>query len=279
MSDARSDRNSSLLLAGGVIVTTLAVVAVLAPILAPYDPRALAGDSLQVPSLRHLLGTNDVGRDILSELIWGARTSLLVALGASVVATTVGLAVGVGAGMLGGSVDFGAMRLVDVLLAVPVLPVLILVAALAGPRLTTVILVIGLLGWPQIARVVRSQTLSLRERGFVRLARNFGGPLHVARRHLVPALGPVIVANFVYIAATTALLEAGLAFLGLGDPLAVSWGQMLYRALLHPGLYFSAIWIWWLVPAGLAITLAVLGFTFLGVGLEPRFNPRWSRGL
>ncbi|MDQ3932239.1 MAG: ABC transporter permease [Actinomycetota bacterium] len=279
MSGAPQERQSTLLFVGGCIVAVLAVVAVLAPVLAPYDPRALTGDSLQAPSLRHLLGTNDVGRDIFSELIWGARTSLIVALGASVVAIAVGVAVGVGAGLIGGSVDFFAMRAVDVLMAVPVLPLLILVAALAGPSRATVIVVIGLLGWPQIARIIRSQTLSLRQRGFVQVSRSFGSPAYVARLHLVPALSPVIVANFVYIAATTVLLEAGLAFLGLGDPLAVSWGQMLYRALLYPGLYFSALWIWWLIPAGLAITLAVLGFTFLGVGLEPRFNPRWSRGL
>lgn len=264
--------------AGLSIVAVVVLVALLAPVLSPHDPRALSGDSLEHPSAEHLLGTNDIGQDILSEVVWGARTSLIVAVGVPAIALGVALLIGVAAGLLGGWVDFVVTRLVDVFLAVPVLPLLILVAALAGSSLGTLVVVIGLVGWPRVARILRAQTLTLRQRGFVQAARGLGkGPAYVVRRHLVPALGPLLVANFVTIAGVAVLVEAGLSFLGLGDPTRVSWGQVLNRALAFPGIYFSSAWTWWALPAGLAITLTVLGLTFLGVGLEPALNPRWNR--
>ncbi len=262
----------------GVLVL-LAAVGVLAPVLAPHDPRALSGGSFEAPSGDHLLGTNDIGQDVASELIWGARTSLVVAVGAASVAVAVAVVVGVGPALAGGWIDRVVMRFVDVLLAVPVLPLLVLVAALIGPRLSVVVLVIGSLAWPRMARVLRSQALTVRHRGYVEAAQGLGGGLlHLLRRHLVPALAPLIAANFVLIAGVAVLLESGLAFLGLGDPTTPSWGQVLNRALDHPGIYFTRAWTWWVLPPGIAITAAILGFTFVAVGLEPRSNPRWERG-
>lgn len=270
---------SPLLLAGGGLLTALLTAAVLAPALAPYEPQALAGDSLQPPSGRHLLGTNNVGQDIVSQIVWGARTSLMVAVGAATLAIVAGIMVGVSAGLLGGVPDMLAMRVVDVFLAIPRLPLLVLVAALIGANRTSVSLLIAVLTWPVPARLLRSQTLSLRRRGFIAAARGFGGGLgYIVRRHLVPALGPIIASSFILIAGNAILLEAALAFLGLADPTAVSWGLILNKALLHPGLYFTTAWTWWVLPAGFAITLAVMGFAFLAVGLEPTLNPRWRRG-
>ncbi len=264
---------------GGAIVAMLLLVALLAPLISPFDPRAIAGPSLAAPSTAHWLGTNDAGQDILSQLIWGTRSSAVVAVLAAGLAVGLGVAVGATAGLLGGWADLLAMRVVDVFLAVPALPLLILVAALAGPSRSTVILVIGMTGWPPVARVVRSQTLTLAGRGYVAAARGFGsGWLYVIRRHLVPTLAPLAVANFVYWAATAVVLQAGLAFLGLVDPTEVSWGSVLNRALAHQGIYFSEVWLWWVLPAGLAVTVAAFGLALLGVGLEPRANPRWRRG-
>ena len=263
---------------GGAIVGLLGLVAVFAPLIAPFDPRAPAGPSLAAPSWTHLLGTNDAGQDILSQLVWGARSSAIVALLAASIAIGIGVAVGATAGLLGGATDVVAMRCVDVFLAVPGLPLLILIAALAGPSRTTVILVIGAAGWPPVARVVRSLALTIGQRGYVAAARGFGSRrVYVIRRHLVPVLIPLAAANFVYWAATAVVLQAGLAFLGLNDPTEVSWGAILNRALAHEGIYFTSAWLWWVLPAGLAITLAALGLSFLGVGLEPRANPRWRR--
>lgn len=262
---------------GLAIVGGLILVAVMAPLIAPGDPRALTGRSLEPPSSRHLLGTNDIGQDILSEVVWGARSSLVVGIGGATLSTLLGVLVGAGAALLGGRIGSTAMRVVDVFLAVPVLPLLILVAALAGPSQIVVLAITGVLGWPGAARVVRSQALSLRQRGFVEAASGFGGgPWYVLRRHLVPALAPLIAAAFVNWAGVAISLEAGLAFLGLGDPTGISWGLVLNRALDHPGLFFGSAWIWWVLPAGSAITLAVMGFTFLGISLEPRSNPRWA---
>lgn len=264
--------------AGTAMVGALVLVALLAPLIAPHDPRALSGPSVAPPSWAHLLGTNDAGQDILSQLIWGARSSAIVAGLAAALTVVIGVSYGAASGLLGGMSDTIAMRVVDVFLALPALPLLILVAALAGPSRTTVILVIGLTAWPQVARVVRSQTLTLATRGYVDASRGFGaGRGYVLRRHLIPVLMPLAAANLVYWAATAVLLQAGLAFLGLSDPTEVSWGGVLRRALEHQGIYESAVWLWWVLPAGLAITIATLGLALLGVGLEPRANPRWRR--
>jgi len=266
---------SPLLMLGACLVGGFTLVALLAPWLAPYDPQALSGSGLEPPSAQHLLGTNLIGQDILSQLIWGTRSSLAVAVGAATLAVIMGVLVGVSAGLLGGVIDTLAMRTVDVLLAIPNLPLIVLVAALTGASRVGLILLMGLLFLPPVSRVVRSQALTLRQRGFVAAAQGFGGGvLYVIRRHLVPALGPIIVAEFVLIAGNAVSLEAAVAFLGLGDPTGVSWGLMMSNALATPGIYFTSAWMWWVLPAGFAITLAILGFTFLGVGLEPIINPR-----
>lgn len=271
---------SPLVLIGGGLLVAVGVAAVLAPVLAPYDPLALAGDALQPPSRRHLLGTNNIGQDIASQIVWGARSSLTVAVGAASLAILAGVVVGLTAGLLGGVTDVVAMRVVDVFLAIPRLPLLVLVGALIGASRVTLIVLIAVLTWPVPARLLRSQTLSLRQRGFVTAARGFGGGIgYVVRRHLLPAVAPIAASSFILIAGNAILLEAELAFLGLSDPIGVSWGLMLNRALLHPGLYFVDAWMWWVLPAGFAITLAVMGFAFLGVGLEPVLNPRWRRAL
>ena len=271
-------RQSRLLLAGVVMVSAFAAVGLLAPWLAPHEPNATPGDPFQSPSWSHLLGTDDAGADILSRLVWGTRTTLVVAVCATALVLSIGIALGLTAGLRGGLADTVVMRVVDVFLALPIIPLLLFIAALAGPSLSLTILMIGLFSWPPTARVVRSQTLTLRRRGFVDSARGFGGgPLYVMRRHLVPALGPVIGANLVFVAGVAVTTEAALSFLGLGDPSVVSWGGEINRALDDPQIFIGSLWLWWMVPFGVALTLAIMGFTLIGVALEPRFNPRWAR--
>ena len=271
-------RQSRLLLAGVVMVSAFAAIGMLAPWLAPYEPSATPGDPFQSPSWSHLLGTDDAGADILSRLVWGTRTTLVVAVCATALVLAIGIALGLTAGLRGGLADTAVMRVVDVFLALPIIPLLLFIAALAGPSLTLTILMIGLFSWPPTARIVRSQTLTLRRRGFVDSAKGFGGgPLYVMRRHLLPALGPVIGANLVFVAGVAVTTEAALSFLGLGDPSAVSWGGEINRSLDNPQIFIGSLWLWWMVPFGVALTLAILGFTIIGVALEPRFNPRWRR--
>ena len=272
---AGSRRRSGLIYLGGAIVGVFVLLAVLGPAVSPYDPVAVEGTSLEAPSAHHLLGTNDIGQDIFSELIGGTRRSLIVAVGSSAFVMATGVFIGIGAGLMGGGAEQAVMRVTDIFLAMPMLPILMLVAALAGGGVLVLILTFGFVGWPMIARIVRSQTRTLRRRGFVSAARGFGGGFfYLIRRHLAPALGPVIATGFATAAAVAIFIESGLAFLGLGDPTSVSWGNVLNRALQKPGLFLSDIWTWWVLPAGLTVTLCVLGFTFVAIGLDPRFNPR-----
>jgi len=269
---------SPLLVAGVVIVAFLGLVALAGPLIAPHDPHALSGGAVEHPSSRHLLGTNDIGQDIFSEVVLGTRATLSVAVPAAALAVLIGIVVGVGAGLRGGRTERVSMRVIDGFLALPGLPLVILVAALAGPSRIALVLIIASSGWPPIARILHGQTLPLRNRGFVRAARGFGArPRYVIRRHLVPAVGPTAVTGFVQWAANAVALETGLTFLGLGDPAGVTWGNILNRALGYQGLYYSNLWVWWVLPTGILITLTALGFTFVGVGLEPRFNPEWRR--
>lgn len=267
---------SPLVLVGGTILAVVIGVAVLAPALAPYDPLALVGGSLEAPSARHLLGTDDVGHDLLSQLIWGTRASVIVGGVAAAAVMAMALAVAMGCGLLGGAVDRVGRRLLDTTMAVPMLPLLVLVASLAGPSRITVIAVISMVLWPFQARVLRAQVLTIRQRGYIAATQGFGaGVVQTMRRHLLPALWPLVVAGLVRTASIALVLEAGLAFLGVADPLGVSWGLTLNRALTRPAVY-ADVWTWWLPPS-IAITVAVLGFTFVAVGLEARANPRWDR--
>lgn len=266
------------LVLGASIAAGFLLLAALAPLLAPYGGQTIAGPSLASPAANHLLGTNDVGQDLFSQLIWGARTAALIALPGAALGVLAGLLVGGIAGLRGGWVDGITMRVVDMFLAIPMLPLLILIAALVGAGQLVIVVLIAVGAWPNVARVLRSQTLSLAQRGHVQAARGFGGGvLYVLRRHLAPALGPLLAANLVYWMGTAIVLQSGLAFLGLGDPNQVSWGGVLNRALTHEGVYFSPEWVWWVLPPGLAIVVVTSGLAFLGLSVEPHFNPRWNR--
>jgi peptide/nickel transport system permease protein len=269
---------SPLMILGLGLLGLLVLVAVFAPLLAPHDPEAITGRVVEPPSAQHWLGTDNPGRDLLAQLVFGARTSLVVALLAASAAMVGAILVGVLPALVGGAADRLSNRMVVFLLALPGFPLLVLIGSLAGKSKLAVVAVIAFLGTAPNARILRSQALSLRERGFISAARGFGGgPLYVLRRHFVPGLGPFILVGFVNWAGLAIALEAGLAFLGLGDPSAVSWGIMLNRALTDSSVYFSSRWVSSVLPPGIAITAAVLGFTFVGVALEPSFNPRWLR--
>ncbi|MCG3207707.1 MAG: putative D,D-dipeptide transport system permease protein DdpC [Anaerolineae bacterium] len=263
---------------GLTILAFFIVVAVFAPWLVPYNPSAFAAPPLQPPSAEHLLGTNDAGQDIFSELIYGTRVSLLVAAVTSLLILGVATLIGTLAGYSGGVVDAGLMRFVDVMLAIPRLPLMIVIAAYAGAGLTQIILIIALFSWPISARLIRSEVLSLRYRLHVQAARSFGGGArYIITRHLIPALAPILITTLVIQAGRAVLTEAGLAFLGLGDPTIKSWGLMIRYALSFSGIYFGSYWVWWLLPPGLCLTALLLGLTFMGQGLEAWANPRLER--
>lgn len=271
---------SPMALTGLSIIGLLIVVAIFAPLIAPYDATAVSGPALAAPSGAHLLGTNDVGVDILSQLIVGTRDVLEVAIPAGFVTVAIGALLGAGAGLLRGRAEQIAARALDGFLAVPLLPILILLAAFIGASGPVLILIIALTGWAETARIIRGSTLSLRQRGFLEVARGLGGGhFYVMRRHLLPALAPIIVMAVVRWIGQAVVIQASLAFLGIGDPLGGSWGMIINRALLQTGIYTSGGWSWLVLPAGLAITAAIMGFTLLGISLETIFSPRLRRAV
>ncbi len=269
-------RRSPLLAFGLVVLGVVVLMAVFAPLLTQYDPRdPAAGAALEQPSARHWLGTDQPGRDIFAQLVYGARASLVVALVAGTLAMAGALLLGVLPALLGGATDRASNRLVVFLLALPGAPLLVLIGSLGLNGRLPILLVIALLGAPPNARILRTQALSLRQRGFIAAAQGFGGgPLYVLRHHYVPGLAPLIAVGFVNWASVAVGLEAGLTFLGLGDPSGISWGLMLNRALAQQSIYFSPMWIWWVLPVGLTLTITLLALTVVGVALEPAFNPR-----
>jgi oligopeptide/dipeptide ABC transporter ATP-binding protein len=267
------------MIGAGMLLVAL-FVAVFAPLVAPYDPYASANatieDIYRAPSGEHLLGTDDGGKDVLSSLLYGARVSLLVGFAAAAIALVIGGLMGIVAGYRGGWVGSLLMRITDFFLVIPDLALQIVLVAIIGPSLGTIILVIGALGWTTTARLVRSQTLSVRERKYVMRARAIGaGDGHILRRHIMPAVLPLMLANMVLVISLAILSESTLAFLGLGDPTVISWGQMLNYAFGR-GAVSAGAW-WALLPPGFAIVWVVLGTTLLGTALEDALNPRLKR--
>jgi oligopeptide/dipeptide ABC transporter ATP-binding protein len=265
---------------GAAMLGIALLVAAFAPLLAPYDPyasvRVNIGDIYQAPSATHVLGTDDGGKDVLSSLLYGARVSLVVGFSAAAIALVIGGLVGIVAGYRGGWVGSLLMRITDFFLVIPDLALQIVLVAIIGPSLGTIIFVIGALGWTTTARLVRSQTLSVRERKFVMRARAIGaGDAHILRRHILPAVLPLMLANMVLVISLAILSESTLAFLGLGDPTVISWGQMLNFAF-DRGAVSAGAW-WALLPPGFAIVWVVLATTLLGTALEDALNPRLKR--
>lgn len=270
-------RSNRIALIGLAMLLLSILVAVFADVIAPYNPKAVTrvtiDDIYAGPGAEHLLGTDDAGKDVLSQFIYGSRVSLIVGFFASFISIVIGGLIGIIAGFYGGRVENLLMRFTDIVLVIPDLPLIVVLIALTGPSLFNIIFVIGILGWTGSARLVRSQTLAVKERKFVLRARAIGaGNLHIIRQHIFPLVLPLMVVNTVLIISLAIINESTLAFLGLGDPTATSWGQMLNFAFIRGAMSASA---WWaLVVPGLGIVWVVLACTLLGHGLEQVLNPR-----
>ncbi len=259
---------------GLVLLAVPALAAVFAPLIARHSPTRPSGRPLLKPSLGHPLGTDDLGVDIFAQLIYGSRISLAIGLGAAVLAVVVGLTVALVAGWRRGWTETVLMRLTDVTLAFPFLPLVLVLAAFFGRGLIVTALVIGAVTWARPARVLWAQVLKLREYPHVQAARAMGATgTRCVVRHILTRLTPVTSAQFVRVANAAIISEAALAFLGLGDPNQASWGIMLSNASSNNALLTGA-WKWWMVPPGLALTLVVLGFAFTGYASEEWADPR-----
>jgi peptide/nickel transport system permease protein len=262
---------NKLALAGAAIILLLVVIAIFAPVIAPYDPVGQnLTERLSGPTHRHLLGTDDLGRDSFSRMLYGVRISLTVGLVAVGIAVIIGTLLGLIAGYFGGWVDTFIMRAVDIMLCFPSFFLILLVVAFLEPSIYNVMAVIGLTSWPGLTRLVRAETLSMRERQFVQAARLLGSSdTRILLMHILPnVISPIIVSATLGVG-DAILTESGLSFLGLGvQPPMASWGQML--TIGKDYIYFA----WWLsVFPGLAILFTVLSFNLLGEGLRDTLDP------
>jgi peptide/nickel transport system permease protein len=246
---------------GAGLVACIAVVAAAAPLIAPNNPYASGIDMLALPTATHLLGTDDLGRDVLSRVIYGARTSLTIGFGAALVAMAIGVPVGLLAGTLRGAIDVALAALIDLFIALPGLVLALIITVMVGPSLRNLILVLGFVMWPPIARLVRGQALAIREMLFVEAARATGGrPLWIIRRHVWPGVLPVVAAQFATSVSFAIFTSASLSFLGLGiPPPAADWGGMV-----RGGYDYLAINPWLSLAPGAAVSLTVMGFYVIG---------------
>jgi peptide/nickel transport system permease protein len=273
---------------GLVTIAIVVLMALLGGALAPQNPLSTGSfdfaHRMQGPTGAHWLGTDESGRDLLSQFLLGARVSLIVGLAAGIASAVIGTVVGICAGYFGGWVDRALTFLDDWFLVIPFVPFAVLMAALLqddarripGGRTGIIVLVLAITGWAGTTRIVRAQVLSLRERQFVERARSQGAShIWIMRRHILPNVMPIVWANSVLIVALSVLGAAGLSYFGLGDPDSFSWGTVLYNGF-QAGAINQGAW-WYVVPPGVAITLFVLAFFAVGQVIEDTTNPQARR--
>lgn len=258
---------------GLVLVLVFIAVALAAPWIAPYDPRALVGRPFERPGKVHILGTDQVGRDIYSQLIWGSRISLMVGLLASAFSVAIGTSIGLLSGYFRGPIDAVMMRITDLFITLPDIPLMLILAAIIGRSIWNIIFVIAFTGWTGTARMVRAQTLSIKERPYVEAARSVGArDSQIMFRHILPNIIPLIFANAIVGVVNAILSESGLSFLGLGDPTKPSWGLILRYANEAGAMATGRLWF--IIPPGVCIMLIAIGFAFSSYSLDQILNPR-----
>jgi peptide/nickel transport system permease protein len=258
---------------GVTVLLLVAFCAVFAPLIAPYGLHTQVGPVFGHPSWKHPLGLDDGGIDMVTLLMWGARISLIVGFAATFVSMAIGGTIGVVAGYFGGKVDTILMRITDYFLVIPDVPLMIVVAAIWGPSLFHIVIVIGILLWTGTARVIRAQVKSVRERVYVKRARALGaGHGRIIVRHVLPQVAPLLIANTVLTIAVAIFDETALSFLGLGDPSRTSLGKVIENAFERAAISSGA---WWaIVPPGALVALIILACSLVGGSMEDALNPR-----
>jgi peptide/nickel transport system permease protein len=262
---------------GLAILIFFTLIAIFAPWLEPYSTTQQVGPVYAPPSSQHWLGLDDGGIDMLSEVIAGARVSMLVGFSAAAVAMLLGGGVGLASGYFGNKTDIILMRITDYFLVIPDVPLMIVAAAVFGRSLLNIILIIGLIYWTSTARLIRAQVKSVRERVYVKRARALGGGhRRLLWKHITPQVAPLLVANTVLTIAIAIFAETYISFLGLGDPSKISWGRLIQNSLTGGAVFHKA---WWaIIPPGLCVTVVILAATMMGQAMEDALNPRLRVG-
>lgn len=274
-------KRDKLALFGMITIIIFIFVAIFADFIAPYDENEMLRNEsgevikLERPSKDHLFGTTNTGKDIFSQVVKGTQTAMIVGLIAAILVTVVGTTVGVISGYFGGWVDSLLMRIVDIFYSIPFIPFVIVLVALLKPSLWNIILAVSFLSWRTVARLVRSQVLSIVKRPFVKAARVVGaGHMRIMFRYILPSVVPLALLEMAFMVNWAITAEASVAFLGFGDPSVTSWGQILQENF-STGNSRSA-W-WWVIPPGLAIVLLLVSVFFVARALEEVVNPRLRR--
>jgi peptide/nickel transport system permease protein len=262
---------------GAVVLLFFIVIAVIGPWIEPYSTTTQVGKVYAPPNGKHVLGLDDGGIDMLSEVIQGARVSMVVGFAGAAVAMLIGGGVGLLSGYFGGKTDIALMRITDYFLVIPDVPLMIVAAAVFGRSLLNVILIIGVIYWTSTARLIRAQVKSVRERVYVKRARALGGGHgRLLWKHITPQVAPLLVANTVLTIAIAVFAETYIAFLGLEDPSTISWGKLIQNSLSGGAIFHKA---WWaIIPPGLCVTIVILAATMMGQAMEDALNPRLRVG-
>ncbi len=270
-------RQDRLAMIGLLVLIGFAVMALIAPWISPKTGLS-ATESIDnplwaPPSRDFPMGTDNLGRSVAAQFVWGSRVSLAVGLAATILTIAIGSLIGITAGFFGGKIDSVLMRITDWFLVIPFLPLAIALAAVLDRSIWNIILVIGVTTWPATARLIRAQVLTVKQRLYVDRARSLGASRgYVVRRHILPNVAPLILANVTLAVPISILTETTLAFLGLGDPTHASWGKTLEEAFNAGAITRHAWWYYW--PAGLGIVCVVLAFTLFGRAMEEILDPR-----
>lgn len=266
--------NRSLILWGSITVLGIyIIIALLAPLIAPYTQYEISGRPFEPPGADHLLGTNDIGQDIFSQLVYGAQITMVFGFCAALLSILISTCIGLIIGYYGGTLDEIVCRVLDVIMPIPVFPLLIVLTAFFSPGIIQISILMGFLGSIHGIRVLRAPVLSLSRTHFIEGARAIGATdFHIMMRHLLPNLMPVVVVKFVTSSQRYLVMGVGLSFIGLWDLLNVDWGSMIQNAYSNGGLALG-LW-WWLLPPGLAVVGLSLALALVGYSLEESFNPR-----
>ncbi|MGM0548867.1 MAG: ABC transporter permease [Bacillota bacterium] len=254
------------------IIFLIILIAILAPVFSQYPPdKSMA--ALQPPQKKHLMGTDDLGYDIWSQIAYGARISLVIGLGTSFLAAFGGAALGIIAAFKGGYLDKIIMRIIDIIIVLPDLPLMIILAAFLGPSLLNIILVLTFFSWVKPARIIRSQVLMLKEMNYIKAAESYGaGIFYLLKKHFLPEIFPILAVSIIRLSTKAIVAEAGLSFLGLGDPSSKSWGLIIHHASSFPGIYYTPFWKWWLLFPWLALLALIVSLAFINRELETLFS-------
>lgn len=259
---------------GAIILMMLVLVAVFAGSLAPYSPYEQVGSPFSKPGEEFWLGTNDIGQDIFSELIYGTRNSLAVGMLSAFLSMAIAVLVGVTSGWYGGKTDRLLMKVTTFFLTIPFLPVVIILAAFSKGSIWSMSIILGLMSWPVVARILRTETIKIKKSPYILMIQGMGASdLYVILHHIFRELLPLILYRGIIRVKSGILAEASMSFLGLGNPVAKSWGSMIFYAQSNNALLTEA-WIWWIIPPGLCVCLVSMGLMMVAYGVEAKNDAR-----